>query len=159
SDPEKVILPRSFTLLGQRFAVDSWALAKVVYDDVLKDGRKVMRRVLSCLDVGFSVFANDSTVPLLVERMTAANGREFRDGLPYQHNRAAVRAVIDKQPASGWQESLYTGWLGALRELSKPTTGAKFPEAMRTRAWADRTLNTQLASWAQLRHDNILYVK
>src|SRR6185369_5323894 len=26
-------------------------------------------------------------------------------------------------------------------------------------AWADKTLNTQLASWTQLRHDNILYLK
>jgi len=30
---------------------------------------------------------------------------------------------------------------------------------MRTRAWAMKTLNTQLASWTQLRHDTILYAK
>jgi hypothetical protein len=54
---------------------------------------------------------------------------------------------------------VYENWLGALRELSKPTTDAKFPEAMRTRAWAMKGLNTQLASWTQLRHDTILYVK
>jgi len=30
---------------------------------------------------------------------------------------------------------------------------------MRTRAWALKTLNTQLASWTQLRHDTILYAK
>jgi hypothetical protein len=30
---------------------------------------------------------------------------------------------------------------------------------MRTEAWADKMLQTQMASWAQLRHDNILYVK
>lgn len=30
---------------------------------------------------------------------------------------------------------------------------------MRTRAWAAKSLNTQLASWAQLRHDTILYAK
>src|SRR5512141_744829 len=30
---------------------------------------------------------------------------------------------------------------------------------MRARAWAMKTLNTQLASWTQLRHDTILYAK
>jgi hypothetical protein len=58
-----------------------------------------------------------------------------------------------------WEENLYTHWLGCLRELSKPTTDDKYPEAMRTQAWAMKSLNTQLASWAQLRHDTILYVK
>src|SRR6185369_17318542 len=40
-----------------------------------------------------------------------------------------------------------------------PTTGPEYPEALRTRAWAMKTLNTQLASWTQLRHDTILYAQ
>jgi hypothetical protein len=50
-------------------------------------------------------------------------------------------------------------WLACLRDLSAPTTDTKYPEAMRTRTWAMKTLNTQLASWTQLRHDTILYAK
>src|SRR5262249_42320709 len=42
---------------------------------------------------------------------------------------------------------------------SKPTTDAKYPEAMRTEPWAMKSVNTQLASWTQLRHDTILYAK
>jgi len=156
---EKVSLPHSFTVLGQKFAVDSWALSKVVYDDILWDEKKVQRRIPSSLDVAFSVFGNDATVPALVDRMTYNRGRAFRDGLNYQHNLAAVRNVIDSQKPEAWDENLYTGWLGALRELSQPTTDEKYPESMRTRAWAMKTVNTQLASWTQLRHDTILYVK
>jgi hypothetical protein len=158
-NPEKFVLPRSFTFLGQRFAVDSWVTAKVVFDDVRWNSEAVMRRVPSCLDVAFAAFANDHIVPTLVERLNNPAGRKFRDGLNYQHNLAAARQVIDAKPATLWQESLYTGWLGSLRELSKPTTDAKYPETMRTQAWAMKTLNTQLASWTQLRHDSILYVK
>ncbi len=40
-----------------------------------------------------------------------------------------------------------------------PTTDDKYPEVMRTKAWAMRTLNSQMGSWAQLRHDTILYAK
>jgi hypothetical protein len=83
----------------------------------------------------------------------------FRDGLPYQHNLTAVRAVIDSQEPRVWESNIYMNWLSCLRDLSAPTTDARYPEAMRTRPWAMRTLNTQLASWTQLRHDTILYAK
>jgi hypothetical protein len=159
ADPQKFVLPRSFTLLGQRFVLDSWATSQVVYDDVFWDGKKVMRRVPSCLDVAFAVLGNDHAVPELARRMTDAAGRKFRDGLNYQHNLAAVREVIGRQGEAAWSRDLYSGWLACLRELSKPTTAAKYPEAMRTRAWAMKSLNTQLASWAQLRHDTVLYAK
>lgn len=157
--PEKIQLPRSFTVLGQKFVMDSWATAKVVYDDVLWNDVKVPRRIPSALDVAFAALGNDQVVPELVTRMNARDGREFRDGLNYQHNLAAVRNVIDRQSTAAWDENLYTHWLACLRELSKPTTGPEFPEALRTQAWAMKTLNTQLASWTQLRHDTILYAK
>jgi hypothetical protein len=157
--PDRGRLPRSFTVMGQKFTVDSWALGKVVFSEIVRDGGKVQRRMPSALDVGFAVLGNDAAVPLLVKRIDDRRGVAFRDGLPYQHNLAAVRAVIDSHPAAAWQENLYMGWLGTLRELSAPTTDASYPEAMRTRAWAMRSMNTQLASWAQLRHDTILYVK
>src|SRR5262249_13648718 len=54
--------------------------------------------------------------------------------------------------------TLYTNWLALLRELSQPAAEGA-PEVAKTRPWALRTANTQLASWTQLRHDTILYVK
>jgi Protein of unknown function (DUF3160) len=154
----QVELPRTFTLLGQKFVLDSWVTAKVVYDDILWNDEKISRRVPSCLDVAFAALANDQVVPLLVERMTTGK-HKFRDQKNYQHNLAAVRNVVDAQRPAEWDENLYTGWLGTLRELSKPTTDAKYPEVLRTKAWAMKSLNTQLASWTQLRHDTILYAK
>jgi hypothetical protein len=68
-----------------------------------------------------------------------------------------VRNVIDSQNSGAWSDSMYTAWLGALRALSAPTTDSKYPEAMRTQAWAMKNLNTQLASWTELKHDTVLY--
>jgi Protein of unknown function (DUF3160) len=114
--------------------------------------------VPSCLDVAFAALGNDQVVPLLVERMTRGT-HKWRDQFNYQHNLVATRNVIDAQQASAWDENLYMGWLATLRELSKPTTDSKYPETLRTRAWAMKSLNTQLASWTHLRHDTILYAK
>src|SRR5262249_50820406 len=155
----KVILPRSFTFLGQKFVLDSWVLSKVVYDDILWHEVKVRRRVPSALDAAFAAFGNDAAAPDIVARLTAQSGRRFRDGLNYQHNLTAVRQVVDDLDKAAWEDNLYIGWLALLRELSKPTTDAKYPEAMRGRAWAMKSLNTQLASWTELRHDTVLYAK
>jgi hypothetical protein len=153
----KVQVPRSFTVLGQKFVVDSWVTGKVVFDDIIWNGEKVIRRVPSGLDVAFAALGNNHVVPDLVERIENGSHR-FRDRKPYQHNLAAVRNVIDGANPKIWDETIYTSWLKSLRTLTQPSD-APLPEAMRTREWAMKQTNTQMASWAQLRHDTILYVK
>lgn len=157
--PDRAALPRAFTFLGQKFTVDSWATGKVTADDIAWDGNKVQRRMASALDVAFAVLANDHVGPKIAARIGDARGVRFRDGLAYQHNLAAVRQVIDSHPRAAWRENIYMAWLATLRTLSTPMRGRGVPQVMQTRAWADRDLNTQLGSWAQLRHDTILYVK
>ncbi len=163
-------LPHTFTVVGQKFVPDSWAMSQTVFSSILwtKDGttNKVQRRVPGALDVAFSVLANDQVVPQLEAQMRGEfpnqdrpHAQKFRDGLPYQHNLAAVRAVMDQVTPAAWESNLYMNWLATLRELSTPTTSPLFPEAMRTHSWAMKTVNTQLASWTHLRHDTTLYAK
>ena len=166
---EQLKLPRTFTVCGQKFVLDSWAFSETVFDRVFWSPDystnimlgKVTHRKPSCLDAAFAVLGNNQVVPELVARMTNENGVPFRDGphLPYQHNLLAVRDVIEKQDPAIWSNNIYTAWLGALRALSAPTTDFAYPESMRTRAWAMKTLNTQLGSWTELRHDTLLYAK
>jgi hypothetical protein len=163
-------LPQTFTVFGQKFVPDSWVFSQTVYDSILwaqnGETNKVKRRVPGALDAAFAVLGNDQIVPELVAQMKGTfpdtnrpHAMQWRDGKPYQHNLAAARAVMDQQTPDAWDSNMYMSWLGSLRELSAPTTDAKYPEAMRTRAWAMKTLNTQLASWTHLRHDTILYAK
>ena len=161
--PEQIKLPRSFTFCGQKFVLDSWAFSQVVFDRILwtsnGEPAKVFRRKPTCLDVAFSVFGDNQVVPEIAARILDTNGVPFRDGLPYQHNLLAVRKVVDDQDAGIWTNNIYTGWLSVLRALAAPTVDPKYPEAMRRRAWAMKTLNTQLGSWTELRHDTLLYAK
>ena len=67
--------------------------------------------------------------------------------------------MIDGQNSGAWTNTIYNHWFACLRQLSAPTTGAEYPEAMRTRAWAMKTLNTQLASRTHVRYATALYVR
>jgi hypothetical protein len=55
-----------------------------------------------------------------------------------------------------WNVNLYWSWLYTLRALLDNIPDG-YPNFMRTPAWQRRQLHTALASWAQLRHDTILY--
>jgi len=163
---QQIKLPRAFTMLGQRFVPDAWAMNQCVFDRIIWDADgipgvedKVMRRVPSALDVGFSVFGNDQTTAQIASRIVNTNDHVWRDGHLYQHNLAAVRRVIDAQDPSVWTNNIYFYWLACLRELSAPTTDSTYPDALRTPAWSMKTLNTQLASWTELRHDTVLYAQ
>jgi hypothetical protein len=57
-----------------------------------------------------------------------------------------------------WHRNLYWAWLYALKPLIQKY-GSGYPTFMQTDAWQDKGLNTALASWAELRHDTILYAK
>lgn len=146
--------PRAFAFFGQRFTPDSWTMAEVTYDRI-----PMLRRLPMSLDVAMATLDNPAAVSLLVERMQDTNGLPFRDGLPYQSHLAAAHATLQSQEPAFWAANVYQHWLGSLRALSGPTTGDAFPQVMRTNAWAMKNLNTQLASWTQLRHDTVLYVK
>lgn len=146
-------LDATFSLFGQRYTVDSHVFSNLVYDRVGQG--EVLRVVPNPLDVAFAALGNDQAVATLAPELARFD---------YAGDLAAVRALVDAHPASYWQSSLYTSWLAALRSLSPAAAGsaldeAGLPEVARTEAWGHRLLNTQLASWAELRHDTLLYSK
>lgn len=166
--PEQVQLPRAFVFGGQRFIADGWAMAQVTFDRMLwrEDipgltlDKKILRREPCVLDVAYSVFGNRAAGPELARLMLQPQRPgNFRDGYPYAHHLQALASTFDRLGVASWEDSLYMRWLGALRTLSEPTTAENFPQAMRTRAWAMKSLNTQMASYSELKHDTLLYGK
>ncbi|MBK9265729.1 MAG: DUF3160 domain-containing protein [Polyangiaceae bacterium] len=144
-------LSSSFALFGQRYVVDSHVFSNVVYDRV-KQG-SVKRMMPNPLDVAFAAIGNDQAGTLLKPEMQQYD---------YAGDLHMMRVLVDAHPAEFWQDNLYNRWLVSLRELSPTKTLADttgLPQIAQTEAWGRRLLNTQLASWAELRHDTLLYAK
>jgi hypothetical protein len=148
-DDKPVPVPHTFQVFGQRFLLDSYVLSKVVFDAIVFDGEKQRRMMPSGLDV-MAALGNDEAVRLLEPELT-----KYR----YSANLLAVRKALDALPASSWDSDLYNGWLSALRTLDARPSSPHFPLVMQRNAWQRKQLQTQLASWAELRHDTILYAK
>jgi hypothetical protein len=148
--PKPSPLPIRFQLFGQRFAIDSYFLSKVVHDEIIYQGDKKMRLRPTGLDV-MATLGNDEATVLLESEL---------DKWKYSANLMACREVAKELDAGFWEDSLYHAWVDSLRSLDANTNGEpNTPSAFKTRAWQRKQLQTQLASWAELRRDNILYVK
>ncbi len=149
--PEEVKAASAFMLLGQRFVIDSYITGNVVFDHILYQGSKPCRLYPSTLDILFA-FGNDASTQLLIPELKKYH---------YSSNLAGLRYLVDQYDDSFWESSLYCMWLKAIKTLSpnSPAKRENLPLFMQTGAWGLEKMNTQLASWTELRHDNLLYAK
>lgn len=144
---------RQFRFMGQRFIPDSYMLQNLVSPKVSPNPADPSdaRDMPMGLDV-MSVLGSARAYKHLIDRYD--QGRFPR----YQTQMASLRDEFFAYPEDKWWSNLYWGWIYSLSALLEDW-GQQYPSFMKTNAYADKCLNTSLASWAQLRHDTILYAK
>jgi hypothetical protein len=136
----------SFLPLGKRFVFDSSIFTRTTYSAL-----PTKRLMPSPLDVASTVFHNPAAEMLLAPELQRFG---YRDVL------TTIRADWKQEGPALAEKNIYHGWLRALEELSPDAErDSKLPATFRSEPWQRRMLDTQLASWAELRHDTVLYAK
>ncbi len=136
--------PVQFRFMGQRAIPDSYIMQE------LSDPDK--RPFPSPLDI-LAVLGSQRALQLLDGNPTNFATRAWSE---YAPTRASLRSQFDAVPAAGWNRDLYWSWLNTLKPMINPLPAAA-PAVLRTNAWMDKSLASALGSWAELRHDTILY--
>ncbi len=152
SEPDSLVQVKpasAFLLLGQRPILDGFITSKVVYDNIIYKNEKIKRLLPKTQDILFAL-GNDASAQLLENELNK---------YPYAANLASVRYLIESYDDEYWESTGYTNWLNAIRTLNPPKDRSNLPKFMQTAAWWQKTMTTQLASWAELRHDFLLYAK
>jgi hypothetical protein len=72
--------------------------------------------------------------------------------------RAGLVEEFSAFDASVWQQNIYWSWLDSYRSLLSGY-GQGYPYFMTTDAWQKKNLGTVLGSYAELKHDTLLYAK
>jgi len=130
--------------MGERYIIDGEAMQRTCFPDVPD------RTLPRGLDIAASVLASGSAYNALKPEMA------LYPGLQTQVD--TLKNEFSLLPAEKWMRSTYNYWLYTLQSLSPIPTGS-VPSCMKGALWQLEKLNTQLASWTELRHDNILYAK
>ena len=78
----------------------------------------------------------------------------------YSENLQKLKDEFDALPDETWAENLYWNWLYCLKPLLEDKDNLSgYPQFMQGALWKVKSLITALGSWAELRHDTILYAK
>ncbi|MEW9124904.1 MAG: DUF3160 domain-containing protein, partial [Thermotaleaceae bacterium] len=135
---------KQFRLMGQRYIPDSEALQELT--------EPIERPIPSGLDV-MGVLGSQRAYDLAVSELKAI---EKWPG--YEKAYKKYKEEFSRLSEETWRSNMYYGWLWVLRSLLEPFEKG-YPSFMTNEAWADKSLSTALGSWAELRHDTILYGK
>ena len=154
---------QGFRIMGQRFVPDSYLMGKAVFPTVgaWRGGEFAFTTVMTQagprrgfprgLDVA-AVFGSDRA-PALVKECRDDQYEGYNDAI---EKLAREFGALDE---ADWNRNLYWSWIWALKGLWGADRGKGYQAFQNTDAWQDRQLHAALASWAQLRHDTILYAK
>ena len=140
----------TFRFMGQRFTIDASIMQRLVYRNVEENSSGEKRYLPDTLDTA-AALGSDVAYSILEE-----NGAT--DYKKYDDNLTVIKGFFSQDNDELWNASLYSGWLNTLRPLfDKKTEG--YPSYMLSDEWAKKDLETFAGSYAELKHDTILYAK
>ncbi len=137
---------KQFRFMGQRYLTDSDILQTLI------DSK--YRPIPSALDV-MGVMGSKTAQDLLFNVY-----KPQKTWPKYTDKYNKLQEQVAGYPTDYWKSNLYTGWLWSIKEaLTEYPANSGMPLFMTNKAWAYKSLNTALGSYAELKHDTVLYGK
>jgi len=143
-DPEKA----SVRLMGVRFVADSFVLDQLIWPNVGTETDK--RLIPSAMDL-VAAFGSDLAYKI-------QKGADQTKYAHYDEQLKLMQTMIADRPQKDWGATVYDSWLWSLEPAWSPH-GKAFPDYMRTPEWTAKDHQTGLGSYAELKHDTILFAK
>lgn len=147
---KKEEVQKEFRFMGQRYTVDAEIFQNLCYKEVKLNADGDKRMLPDTLDVAASM-GSDTAVAIL-----NAQGDTEYEG--YTENLEMLKEKFTNEEDPVWSASLYSSWLDTLHPLMKQKEEG-YPFFMQSEEWAKKALETFAGSYAELKHDTVLYAK
>lgn len=141
---------KGFRFMGQRFTPDASIFQRLIYREVLENEIGEHRMLPNGLDIP-AAMGSDTAYSILKD-IGETNYKK------YPENMENLRIDIASLDEGIRTQNLYWTWLYTLEPLTE-SKGKGYPSFMQNQAWNGKQLETYLGSWAELKHDTILYAK
>jgi hypothetical protein len=158
-----------FRFMGQRFLPDSYIFQELVYGvknekEILKyKGKgKPFTMELNALGQPVRAFPRGLDILAVLGSRRASEILEKDGDTEYEYYYEQLNELKEEfsfKDTIEWKQNLYWRWLYSLLPLWEEKKEDSLPKFMQSPAWTDKELQTALGSWAELRHDVILYAK
>lgn len=145
----------AFRIMGQRFTFDAWVLNDLTGG--MEQTHTPLPSMPSALFIPASfgdIRAREHALRFLQEEADFSKDALTGFGLALDQKQADLAKVKPEE----WMGDLGTAWLHLLGSLTA-VPGPQAPAYMRAPAFADKQIQTFLGSYAELKHDTLLYAK
>lgn len=139
-----------FRFMGQRFTIDAAIMQQLIYDNVQQNSFGDNRMLPDVLDVP-AALGSDMALQILTQQ----GDTEYKN---YSENMAKLKESLSDSNQTLWTASLYANWLNTLRPLLDKK-GEGYPFFMQNEEWTKKNLECFAGSFAELKHDTVLYTK
>lgn len=137
---------KQFRFMGQRYTLDANILQELMVP--------ILRPVPTGLDVA-AAFGNERAEVLAKEKYLHKLAPE-----KYSSELSKLKDKVESLTEKDWQKNLYNGWLWVLKSVwTAKDSMAGLPFFMTNQPWQDKNIQTGLGSYAELKHDTVLYAK
>ena len=141
----------AFCLIGKANQIDNIIIQRFVDHVIDDDGVETFRKFPYIFDLIYTLFDNKSVRGLITNAMNNINVKN-RDGYKYNNHLEQIKDFCDNHQ---FANSIYAQELNVLRSL---TSDCITDHPFNTNAWGLCKANTQIGHYAELRHDNVLYL-
>lgn len=149
-DPQVAgFMGKSFRYMPQRAVMDSVLMQNVV--DIASPNHPSDRPIYSGLDL-MAAFGDEKAREILDNDSYNSHWDKYKEKT--DENISSVKKMEDID----WQKNMYRGWLWMLKSYDQKF-GEGYPMFMRNDAWERKDLVSALGSFAELKHDTVLYGK
>lgn len=149
-DPQVAgFMGKSFRFMPQRAVMDSVLMQNVV--DIASPNHPSDRPIYSGLDL-MTAFGDEKAREILDNDSYNSHWDKYEERT--DENISSVKKMEDLD----WQKNMYRGWLWMLKSYDQKF-GEGYPMFMRNDAWERKDLVSALGSFAELKHDTVLYGK
>ena len=160
---------KGFRFMGQRFIPDSYMFQELVFG--VKDEKMILLYTGNEKPFTMEIIPNEGPVRAFprgldicavlgskraLEILEVEGDTEYTE---YYNQLNNLKEEFSLKTIEEWKQNLYWRWLYALLPLLEENEDTNLPCFTQSPAWVDKEIQTALGSWAELRHDTILYAK
>lgn len=137
---------KQFRFMGQRYTLDANIMQELMFP--------ITRPVPSGLDIA-GAFGNERAENIAKEYYLMD-----LDQQTYSSTLKKMKDKVQSLKQTDWQKNMYNGWLWTLKALwTNRDNLTGLPLFMQNQAWKDKNISSGLGSYAELKHDTVLYAK
>lgn len=137
---------KQFRFMGQRYSLDAQIMQSLM--------EPIVRPVPNGLDVS-AALGNEKA-----EELVKIYDENIKNWNEYENELYKMKETVSSLDNDFWSQSLYNGWLWSIQSANKSFENTKgMPFFMQNENWTLKNINSALGSYAELKHDNVLYSK